>query len=103
MPLFAWAEQADLLTPVADHALAFGKVVVSIVFTLALIMFAWGIVKLITAAGDPEKLKAAKGHIIWGIIGMTVLASLFGLITFLQTYFGITGQSGTIPIPGIGN
>lgn len=58
--------------------------IVVLVFVLAVVVFAWGIVKMISAAGNTEKLKQAKGIIWWGIIGMFVLASIGGIIAFLQ-------------------
>ena len=103
-PMIAFAANPtamDNVTPIANQFLILLKVIVSIVFVIALIMFGWGIVKLITAGGDPTAVQTAKGYIIWGVVGMAVLASLFGLITFLQTYFGVGNGGGTINIPGI--
>ena len=77
------------------------KILASVVFMLALVVFAWGIVKLIAASGDPGAIKTAKGYIIWGVIGMAVLGSVIGLITFLQAYFGIKSGGGTISVPVI--
>ena len=91
----------DNVTPIAQQFLTLLKVIVSIVFVVALVMFGWGIVKLITAGGDPTAVQTAKGYIIWGVIGMAVLASLFGLITFLQTYFGVSPTAGNFEIPTI--
>lgn len=62
--------------------------VVVLIFVLAVVVFAWGIVKMISAAGNTEKLKQAKGIIWWGIIGMFVLATIGGIILFLQGEFG---------------
>ncbi len=69
-----------------------------LVFTLAVLVFAWGIVRLIAAAGNTEKIKQAKGIIWWGIIGMFVLASIAGIIYYLQKQFGIDSIL-TIPAP----
>lgn len=77
------------------------RLLVALTFLLALFFFAWGIVKLIMSAGDPDKVKTAKGYLLWGVIGLAVLASVFGLITFLQDYFGIQKGGGQIPIPTI--
>ncbi|OHA00467.1 MAG: hypothetical protein A3C07_01260 [Candidatus Sungbacteria bacterium RIFCSPHIGHO2_02_FULL_47_11] len=99
-PLVALAQE-DKVSPVAQNILAALNLVVTIVFILAVIVFGWGIVKLIVAAGDPGKIKEAKGFLIWGVIGIAILASIFGIIQFLQQYIGIS--SGTQPIqpPGV--
>ncbi|MEK7099132.1 MAG: hypothetical protein AAB916_01285 [Patescibacteria group bacterium] len=74
------------------------RVIVVIVFTLALIVFAWGIVQYLTAAGDAAKLKTARPFLWWGIIGMFVLASVWGLISFIAKELEIAGPEteGTI-------
>ena len=67
-----------------------GKVAV-LVWMIALVVFGWGIVRLIAAAGNQEEIKKAKGIIWWGVIGMFVLASIAGIIFVLQREFGIGG------------
>ena len=86
----------DLLTPVANNILALVRVLVLIVFVLAIVAFGWGIVMFIFAGGDPTQLGKAKSFLLWGVIGMAVMASLFGLITFLQNYFGL--QAGGLKV-----
>ena len=62
-----------------------------LVWTLSLVVFGWGIVRFIAAAGNEEELKKAKGILWWGVIGIFVLASVVGIIEFFQRYFGIQG------------
>lgn len=76
------------------------RLVLVLLFVLALLVFVWGMVKFIFAASSPDKLKEAKGILWWGIIGMFILASVFGIVVALQTYFGIGEPS--IPIPQFG-
>lgn len=76
------------------------RLVLILLFVLALLVFVWGMVKFIFAASNPDKLKEAKGILWWGIIGMFVLASVFGIVVALQVYFGIGAPS--IPIPQFG-
>ncbi len=66
-------------------------IVLRIVMTLAFVVFIWGIVKLIAASGNPQKIAQAKTIILYGIIGLAVMASIGGIIAFLQTYFGTPG------------
>ena len=89
--------QSDLLSPIAANVLTLSKTLVTIVFVLSIVAFGWGIVKYITAAGDAAQEGKARGILTWGVIGMAVAASLFGLVAFLQTYFGVTG-AGTLQI-----
>ena len=100
LPFIALA-QTDKLTSVASNFLKTINVVVTIVFVLAILIFGWGIVRFISAAGDAEKIKKAKSMIVWGVIGIAVLASVFGLISFLQDYFGVGAGGGNIVVPGV--
>ena len=68
------------------------KLVIVLLFVLALLVFVWGMVKFIFAASNPEQLKKARGILWWGIIGMFVLASVFGIVLAIQSYFGIAGD-----------
>lgn len=86
----AWAEDSKIKT-ILVNTIDMVRLATELVWILTLIVFGWGIVKLIAAAGSPEKLKEAKGIIWWGIIGMFILASIIGIIVFVQEYFGIHG------------
>lgn len=103
MPLVAMAqnEQREILTGTAANILDVVRTLTLVTFTLAVVVFGWGIVQLILAAGDPEKIKNAKQFIWWGVIGMAVLASLFGIIAWLRGYFGVEQEETTINVPTV--
>ncbi len=69
---------------------------------IAVAAFLWGIVQFITAAGDEEKIKAARGSIIYGLIGIFVMVSFWGIIQVFGSTFGFTPGQGTITAPTIG-
>lgn len=73
-------------------------IILQIVMTLGLVAFIWGIVKLIAAAGNPQKMKEAKQIILWGIAGVAIMAMIAGIIEFIQIYLGIPG-GGSITVP----
>ena len=85
----AVSAQTDLLSPIAANVLQLAQLTVTIVFVLAIVVFGWGIVKFIAAAGNPDEIKKAKSFLVWGVVGMMVGASIFGLVDFIQRYFGI--------------
>jgi len=72
--------------------------VILLLLLIAIAVFSWGIVALISAAGSPEQVRKAKGILWWGIVGIAVLASIAGLINVLQMAFGVSG-TGTINPP----
>ncbi len=50
----------------------------------ALLVFLWGVAKYILAAGAEDKLKEGKEMIIYGLIGLTVMLSVWGLVGILR-------------------
>ena len=93
----ALAPGSQLIT-FANNILKTAQVLVTLAFVVALLTFAWGIIRFLIGAGDPG---SSKSFLLWGVIAMAVLASLMGLITFLQQAFGIDNGTGTIESPGI--
>lgn len=71
--------------------------VTTLAMTLALAMFAFGIVKMIAASGNPQKIEQAKNIMLWGIIGLFVMASITGFIALGQRYFGVAGGGQITP------
>ena len=100
VPVQGTADKVQVET-IVNNITGLARLIITLLFVLALLVFVWGAVKLILAAGDPEAIKEAKSFMWWGVIAMAVLASVFGLVTFLQSYFGVTGGGGfnTINIP----
>lgn len=74
--------------------------IIPIVISLAVIYFIWGVVQYVTA-GDEEKRKTGRDHMIYGVIGLFVIVSIWGLVGLLGTATGV-GQGGTVPLPTIG-
>ena len=73
------------------------QLIIWLLMTLAVAVFAWGIVKLIAASGDPNAIREAKGIITYGIIGIFILSSIAGIVYFIQVYFGIPGGGNIKP------
>lgn len=62
---------------------------------LAVLAFLWGITKYIFAAGDEGKKVDGKNTMVYGLIGLFVFFSFWGIINFVQKSFNldITGSS----------
>ena len=65
-------------------------------------VFLWGVVQFIFAAGDEEKIKSAKGYIVYGLVGVFVMVSFWGIIQVFGATFGFQPGQGTITAPTIG-
>ena len=92
-PLLGYAQNPDAgpVESVLTNFHTLLSVVIEILITLAFVVFGWGIVKLITskAGGDPKKVNDAKQIILYGIIGLFVLSSMYGILVFIKTYLGV--------------
>ncbi len=63
---------------------------IGLMFTLALVMFLYGMMRLV-AATDKSSEDATKGrqHMLWGIIGMFIMMSVFGIMRLILSTLGI--------------
>src|SRR3989344_2571306 len=74
-----------------------------IVVALALLGFFWGLVKFIFAQGNEESKADAKKIMLWGLIALFVMVSVWGLVGFIGNAFDIQqGETITVPrVPGL--
>jgi hypothetical protein len=57
-------------------------------------MFVWGVVKFFFINADEEAKRAqGKQYMIWGIIALAVMLSIWGLVSILGATFGIKTNS----------
>ncbi|MCF7835688.1 MAG: hypothetical protein K9M15_01025 [Candidatus Marinimicrobia bacterium] len=94
MPMMAMA--ANTLTDVITTIGEMIDTIIPILMTLVVAVFLWGIVKYVTAGGDAEKEKSARGYIIYGLIGIFVLVAFWGIVKMFASTFGVD-TGGTLP------
>ncbi|MES3005289.1 MAG: hypothetical protein V4690_04295 [Patescibacteria group bacterium] len=103
-PAIGLAQEADLggIERLVDSIGGIINSLLPILFALALVYFFWGLIKYIRAAGDAKAAAEGKSIMIYGVIALTVMVSIYGLIAWLQSTLGIEGNSVTIPtVPGL--
>ena len=71
-----------------------------IVVAIALLSFFWGLVKFIFAASDESKQAEGRRLMIWGLVGLFVMVSVWGLVRFIGDALGV-GQGDTISVPQV--
>lgn len=64
------------------------ELIIGLLFVLATVVFLWGVVRFIASAADPTGREKAKGIMLWGIIGLAVMAAAWGAANLLISYFG---------------
>lgn len=63
-----------------------------LMFGLSLVYFVYGVVKFLSADADDKGTtrSEARNSIMWGIVGMVIMFSVYGIIQFVLTTFGVT-------------
>lgn len=60
--------------------------VIAVLFTLVTVYFIWGIIQYVRAGGDEIALKKGKQHMIWGIVGMSIMGAAWGIVEIIVEY-----------------
>ncbi len=93
-------------TPVVSFALLKGttdflkgvrdimNLIIPIMAGVAVIYFFWGVGQFILQAGDPKAREEGKQQMLWGVIALFVIFSIFGIISFIGNATGIS-QNGS--------
>lgn len=101
-PFVAFAQSGGSLSNVQTLITSIGNIIdalVPIMFTLIFVVFFYGVAMYVVKAGDEEAQKKAKSIMIYGVIGIAVVASIWGLVSFLQYAFlgGTSATQGNVP------
>lgn len=89
-PVLAFAQTLSALNQFVTQLGAIVKLATPVVSGLALLVFFWGLVKYIFAQGNEESKADAKKIMLWGIIALFVMISIWGIITLIQTNLGVS-------------
>lgn len=66
---------------------------VPVLIGVALVAILLGLARYAFAAGDPEAQKQGKQIMLWGVIFLFVMVSIWGLVALLQSLTGIDGTT----------
>lgn len=101
-PFAAFAIASDA-TNVSNLTVFLGSLLdtaTKLILAAAVVFFLWNVFKFVMAAGDEEARAKGQQGIIYGIIGIAVMVSVYGLVTFLTSSTGLN-QGQTISAPGL--
>ena len=67
-----------------------------VLFSLGLLVFVYGVVEFMMNLSKGADTKEGKSHMLWGIVGMFIMVSVFGIIHLLSSTFGLgVGRGGS--------
>ena len=90
---------ADVFTVIDQGTLWFDAITV-LFLSAAIAVFFWGLVKFIWHAGDEKTLEDGKKMMIWSLVGIAVIFSMWAIVGFIQESLDIGGGGGGTT-PGI--
>jgi hypothetical protein len=97
LPLTSFAALGNITGLVTDIG-GIVNLLIPIVFAIALLVFFWGLVMYIF--GKEDNKDQAKKTMIWGVVALFVMASVWGLVRFIQSAVGVTDNT-NIDVPGV--
>jgi uncharacterized membrane protein YidH (DUF202 family) len=62
--------------------------IIQILFVVATIVFVYGVFEFIRGAENPEVRKQGQQHMLWGIIGLAIMVSVFTIVSILLNTIG---------------
>lgn len=68
-----------------------------LLFATGFFLFMWGLVTFLwnLESGASEANSNGKQHMLWGIIGMLIMVSVYGIVGLIENTFGIGRAGGT--------
>lgn len=62
--------------------------IINLLFVLATIIFLWGVIQyVIGSQGDQARLEKGRKVMVWGVIGMFIMAAAWGIVGMLCEFF----------------
>jgi succinate dehydrogenase hydrophobic anchor subunit len=98
-PSFAFAQDIQRVFVLFSSML---NALIGMLITVAIIVFFWGLIRYLLHDGSSEDAHKGIHQMIWGVVAIFVMVSIWGLIALLQRTFGVENARvqtpGTIPL-----
>jgi uncharacterized membrane protein YidH (DUF202 family) len=62
--------------------------IIKVVFAVAIVLFAYGVFEFVRGADNPETRKQGQMHMLWGIIGLAIMVSVFTIMRIILNSVG---------------
>lgn len=68
---------------------------VKVIFTLGLFFFFWGLIEFLWELKDGKASQEGKNHMLYGLVGMLIMVSVYGIIALVMNTLGIDRYTAT--------
>jgi hypothetical protein len=62
--------------------------IIQVVFAIATVLFVYGVFEFIRGADNPDVRKQGQQHMLWGLVGLAIMVSVFTIIRILVNTLG---------------
>lgn len=97
LPLIALAQQTTNLQGVLKIFANLINLAIPVLIGASVLVFIWGLFMYITNPSEDEKKKEGRDIMIWGVIALFVMFSVFGLVNLLIGTFQLSNATLTAP------
>ena len=59
-------------------------------FAAAILLFVWGLVQFLWSLDEGGEQATGKAHMFWGIIGIFIMVSIWGILSIVTATFGFS-------------
>lgn len=66
--------------------------IIELLFALAIAVFLWGMFEFIMGQASQEKKTNGKSHMLWGVLGITIMMGVWGILNLIINTFGLGGD-----------
>ncbi len=73
----------------------------TLLFTIAFIIFFYGVVQFVMNPDNQDKIKLGKAHMLYGILGLCIMFAVWGILQIVIDTFNIEGinpEEGTVEL-----
>ncbi len=96
-PVLASAQNLGNVNSLVSNLRDLVNNIIPLLLAVAVLYFFWGLVQFIINSGkDPKAVDAGRSHMIYGILAIFIMVSLFGIINWLGNTAGL--NNGAVPI-----
>jgi succinate dehydrogenase/fumarate reductase cytochrome b subunit len=74
---------------------------IKLLFALAIVFFLYGVFEFLMNQENEEKKTSGKSHMLWGVIGLTIMLGVWSILGLILNTFNIQGinpQAGTVQL-----
>lgn len=74
--------------------------IIVLLMSVALLLFIWGGARFVLNADNPQERERGRKHLMWGLVGLFVMTSVYFILRVALATFGVTkGQDFPSEIP----